>query len=57
MGEMEKRGRQDEQDEEPQERQEPQAGPNPVLVTSGDVVSTKIGTAPNWGQDDSGDDG
>ncbi|ODR34966.1 hypothetical protein [Eisenbergiella tayi] len=38
------------QDEEPQERQEPQAGPNPVLVTSGEVVSTKIGTAPNWGQ-------
>ena len=42
--------RQDEQGEEPQDRQEPQAGPNPVLVTSGDVVSTKIGTAPNWGQ-------
>ena len=36
--------RQDEQGEEPQ------AGPNPVLVMSGDTISTKIGTAPNWGQ-------
>lgn len=30
--------------------EEAQAGPNPVLVMNGDVISTKVGTAPNWGQ-------
>ena len=38
------------QQEEPEGEPEPSAGPNPVLVMSGDVVSTKVGTAPNWGQ-------
>ena len=27
-----------------------QVGPNPVLVMNGDMISTKVGTAPNWGQ-------
>ena len=36
--------------EEPAEEPEPSAGPNPVLVMSGDVVSTKVGTPPNWSQ-------
>ncbi|ODR35242.1 hypothetical protein [Eisenbergiella tayi] len=36
--------------EEPDGEPEPPVGPNPVLVMSGDVVSTKVGTAPNWGQ-------
>nr|WP_308626183.1 hypothetical protein [uncultured Eisenbergiella sp.] len=40
-------GRQDAQGEQ---GEEPQAGPNPVLVMSGGVVNTKMGTAPNWGQ-------
>ena len=40
-------GRQEKQGER---GEEPQAGPNPVLVMNGDVVNTKMGTAPNWGQ-------
>lgn len=36
--------------EKPEGEPEPPAGPNPVLVMSGDMVSTKVGTAPNWGQ-------
>nr|WP_308623732.1 hypothetical protein [uncultured Eisenbergiella sp.] len=38
------------QDEPAEREEEPQAGPNPVLVMSGGVVNTKMGTAPNWGQ-------
>jgi len=43
-------GRQEEQGERGERGEEPQAGPNPVLVMNGDVVNTKMGTAPNWGQ-------
>ena len=42
--------REEARQEEPVGEPEPPAGPNPVLVMSGDVVSTKVGTAPNWGQ-------
>ena len=42
--------REDARQEEPAGEPEPPAGPNPVLVMSGDVVSTKVGTAPNWSQ-------
>lgn len=42
--------REEARQEEPEGEPEPSAGPNPVLVMSGDVVSTKVGTAPNWGQ-------
>ena len=42
--------REEAQQEEPEGKTEPPVGPNPVLVMSGDVVSTKVGTAPNWGQ-------
>ena len=38
------------QDEPAEREEEPQAGPNPVLVMNGDVINTKMGTAPNWGQ-------
>jgi len=42
--------REEARQEEPAGEPEPPAGPNPVLVMSGDAVSTKVGTPPNWGQ-------